>query len=238
MIRIPLRVDIAGGWLDVPRLAIPGAFIVNVAISPLVELCVQVDKNLDPIPNREWMYWVGHPTKKVPKGSGLGTSAAWHILHGRNVLAEELAKGCGWQDPAVIAETGLCVWASGPEPVLVSKESGAWLRGCLALHWTGHSHVTADIVSFKRNYVAIANAADCAMRSLRTGAILQLADAIEMGYRQQLAEGMEELPAYGLASKYCGAGHGGYAMYLFEGVEQRDAAVAQKGMMAVEPYCK
>lgn len=39
----PLRVDFAGGWLDVPRFSRPGAFIVNCAISPLVSL-------------REWPY--------------------------------------------------------------------------------------------------------------------------------------------------------------------------------------
>ena len=34
----PLRVDFAGGWLDVPRFARPGGGIVNCAISPLVSL--------------------------------------------------------------------------------------------------------------------------------------------------------------------------------------------------------
>jgi len=34
----PLRVDFAGGWLDVPRFAREGEFVVNCAISPLVSL--------------------------------------------------------------------------------------------------------------------------------------------------------------------------------------------------------
>jgi cytidyltransferase-like protein len=37
-IRLPLRVDFAGGWLDVPRLARQDAYVVNCAISPLVSL--------------------------------------------------------------------------------------------------------------------------------------------------------------------------------------------------------
>ena len=35
---VPLRVDFAGGWLDVPRHARQGAYIVNCAISPFVSL--------------------------------------------------------------------------------------------------------------------------------------------------------------------------------------------------------
>ncbi len=32
------RVDFAGGWLDVPRFSVAGAFVVNVAVAPLVSL--------------------------------------------------------------------------------------------------------------------------------------------------------------------------------------------------------
>jgi hypothetical protein len=38
MCHAPLRVDFAGGWLDVPRFSRPGAFVVNCAVSPLVSL--------------------------------------------------------------------------------------------------------------------------------------------------------------------------------------------------------
>ena len=51
----PLRVDFGGGWLDVPRHARKGAFIVNCAISPLVSLT-------------NWGY---------EQQSGLGGSGAW-----------------------------------------------------------------------------------------------------------------------------------------------------------------
>ncbi len=50
----PLRVDFAGGWLDVPRFARPGAYVVNCAISPTVSL-------------RDWPY---------ERNAGLGGSLA------------------------------------------------------------------------------------------------------------------------------------------------------------------
>ena len=83
----PLRVDFAGGWLDVPRFSRAGGLIVNCAISPLVSI-------------RSWEY---------AKRSGLGGSAAWALLNGEDGVHSELNLGVGWQDPAVIAETGLCV---------------------------------------------------------------------------------------------------------------------------------
>ncbi len=52
---------------------------------------------------------------------------------------------------------------------------------------------------------------------------------------------MQELPsiAGAIAQKYCGGGHGGYALYLFEEASDRDAAVSQNDeMMAVEPYSR
>ncbi|MBK1856558.1 adenylyltransferase/cytidyltransferase family protein, partial [Verrucomicrobiaceae bacterium 5K15] len=69
----PLRVDFAGGWLDVPRHAREGAFIVNCAISPLVSL-------------RDWTY---------EKRSGLGGSGAWALLNGEDGVDSELDLGVG-----------------------------------------------------------------------------------------------------------------------------------------------
>jgi hypothetical protein len=40
-------------------------------------------------------------------------------------VQSELDLGVGWQDPAVIRETGLCVWHSGPAPVLDFKVGAA-----------------------------------------------------------------------------------------------------------------
>ena len=116
----PLRVDFAGGWLDVPRFSRPGEFVVNCAISPLVSL-------------REWPY---------EKQAGLGGSGAWALLNGRDGVESEIDLGVGWQDPAVIRETGLCVWRSGHQPVLDFKHNGDFLTGRMAIYWTGTPHDT------------------------------------------------------------------------------------------------
>ena len=67
----PLRVDFAGGWLDVPENAIPGEYIVNCAISPTVSL-------------KEWLY---------RQGAGLGGSGGWSVLNGWDPVASELGLG-------------------------------------------------------------------------------------------------------------------------------------------------
>ncbi len=110
----PLRVDFGGGWLDVPRFARDGAYIVNCAIAPLVSL-------------HQWPYRAQ---------SGLGGSGAYALLRGDDGVSSELNLGVGWQDPAVIAETGLCVWKSGRHPCLEFKRDGEMLRGRMAICWT------------------------------------------------------------------------------------------------------
>lgn len=72
---LPLRVDFAGGWLDVPKFAVPGAFVVNLAIEPRVSLA-------------SWPY---------ERNAGLGGSAAWAMLNGRDGVGAELDLGVGWQ---------------------------------------------------------------------------------------------------------------------------------------------
>jgi len=121
----PLRVDFAGGWLDVPRFARKGGYIVNCAISPTVSL-------------REWPYH---------QNAGLGGSGAWALINGKDGVSSELDLGVGWQDPAVINETGLCVWRSGQRPELEMKTDGGLLRGRLALYWSGKQHSTPGVVN-------------------------------------------------------------------------------------------
>lgn len=234
--QVPLRVDFAGSWLDVPRYAIPGAFVVNCAISPLVEIFRHASGYAVMgmlIDDGE----VRRPAMLSP-GAGIGGSAAWRILNGEDVDALEAAQGCGWQDAAVIRETGLCVWASGPEPVLLRRDSGDWLRGKLALLWTGKSHDSGRIAKFPRDLKAIERASVYAARAVQYKDTGMLMFAIMDSYYQQIEEGMDPLPEFGLAYKYCGAGWGGYAVYLFEDEAKRDAAVRSRGLMAVEPYCK
>ena len=213
----PLRVDFAGGWLDVPRHARPGGFIVNCAISPTVSL-------------RHWPY---------EKSAGLGGSGAWALLNGKDGVASELDLGVGWQDPAVISEGGLCVWRSGPRPSLEMKTDGALLQGKMALYWTGNAHSTPGVADQGRDYDAIEKAGAAARDSLWKNSMAGLAGAVAQSYRVQLAESMRPLPEDMeglLARKYCGGGFGGYAVYLFETDAARDRAVAERGLVAIEPF--
>lgn len=206
----PLRVDFAGGWLDVPELSIPGGYIVNCAISPLVSL-------------ERWPY---------ERQSGLGGSAAWHLLSGRDSWECERSAGAGWQDPAVIREGGLCVWRSGPSPVLSRRDSGEFLRGRMALLWTGQPHDTASIKTKPRDYSLIRSASQVAGLAVATHSFSILCSAINASYRVQIDEGMSPLPEIGMAKKYCGSGHGGYALYLFPSIADRDAS----GLLPIEPF--
>jgi len=217
-INVPVRVDFAGGWLDVPRFARPYGYIVNMAISPCVTLT-------------SWPY---------EKNSGLGGSAAWQILNGKDAVEYELKdNNSGWQDPAIIQETGLCVWKSGPKPKLVLKVDHTFLNGRLALHWTGKTHCTSEILNYKRDYDSIAEAGQVADVAVRKRDAWQLGIAIRLSRRCQMEEGMEPLPEFGqIAAKYCGSGHGGYAVYLFDSKELRDDACKAHKLMPIEPFLR
>lgn len=217
--QVPLRVDFAGGWLDVPRFASEGAFVVNCAISPMVSLA-------------NWPYKIG---------SGLGGSGAWAMLEGRDSVEAELDLGVGWQDPAVIAETGLCVWRSGVSPVLDFKSCGDFLVGCMAIMHTGSSHNTPSLAELPRDYARIRQSGLMARAAVLENNIAALAGAINVYHGVQLDEGMHPLqPVEGsIACKYLGGGHGGYALYLFADAAARQKALeAYAGLEIVEPYCR
>ena len=218
-LHVPLRVDFAGGWLDVPENAIPGEYIVNCSISPTVSL-------------KEWDY---------RQGAGLGGSGGWSVLNGWDPVGSELGLGVGWQDPAVIAETGACVWFSGAKPVLDFKNTGEFLRGRMAVYDTRIKHDTPGLAGLKRNFEKIAKAARVARLGVQEKDINVLAVGVQLSYQLQLEEGMDPLPAVGecLAHKYCGGGHGGYALYLYETPEARAAALAEcEYLSPIEPYCR
>ena len=215
----PLRVDFAGGWLDVPRFARPGAFVVNCSISPLVSL-------------RDWPY---------ERQAGLGGSGAWALLNGKDGVDSEIELGVGWQDPAIIRETGLCVWRSGQRPVLDFKRNGDFLSGCLAILWTGQSHDTPGVADLPRDYDRIADSGLVARTGVLEANPDLLAEGMRLFHEVQLAEGMGALPSVqgSLAHKYCGGGHGGYALYLFADPSMRDQALrAHPSMVRVEPFCR
>lgn len=212
--KAPLRVDFAGGWLDVPAYAIEGAYIVNCAIQPLVSL--------------DW--W------PYERNAGLGGSAAYSVLQGLDAVETEL-EFTGWQDPAVILETGLCIWRSGPRPVLETKVNPDWLNGLMALWHSGKPHKTADLLTRPRNYHALARASHIAAQGVLKGNLTLLAEAINQTHNAQLEEGMAPIPSAlkSLAYKYAGSGHGGYVLYLFASREDRDRFCASGGI-PIEPY--
>ncbi len=218
-VHVPLRVDFAGGWLDVPERAIPGEYVVNCSVSPTVSL-------------KEWNY---------RQGAGMGGSGGWSVLNGWDPVKSELGLGVGWQDPAVIAETGACVWFSGPKPVLEFKNTGEFLRGCMAVYDTCIKHDTPGIAALNRNYNKIAKAARVARLGIQGQDVSVLAVGVQLSYQVQLEEGMQPLPSIGdsIAHKYCGGGHGGYALYLFESPQARAAALEMNEYLyPIEPYCR
>jgi cytidyltransferase-like protein len=216
---VPLRVDFGGGWLDVPKFSKEGAYIVNCAISPLVSLT-------------SWPY---------EKGAGLGGSAAYAILQAKQGARAELDMGVGWQDPAIINHTGLCVWRSGKLPIVDVQLNPDWLEGKMLIYWTGNDHKSFDHVSRKRDYAKIVRAGKTAREGALKSSLPILAKAINLSYEAQLGEGMNKLPTVkkAIARKYLGGGHGGYALYLFKNKKDRDAALKSvKGTLKIEPYIK
>jgi hypothetical protein len=169
-------------------------------------------------------------------GAGLGGSAAWSLLNGRDPFVDEAGIGVGWQDPAVILETGLCVWRSGPTPVLEAKFNPDFLDGLLGLLWTGQPHDCPTLVDNPRDYATIETAGKMAFLVVASGSIFGIAKAMRRSYQVQLDEGMALLPTFDdcEAAKYCGGGWGGYAVYLFATRTARDAS----GLVPIEPYMK
>jgi cytidyltransferase-like protein len=215
--RAPLRVDFAGGWLDVPRYAREGAFVINCAISPTVSI-------------HDWDYH---------KRAGLGGSGAWSLLNGESGVSSELNLGVGWQDPAIICETGLCVWKSGKRPELALKRDGELLRGKMAIYYTGTDHDTPGAADKDRDYDLIEKAAAIAADAVERNDLYRLAEAVKLSYEVQLKEGMQVLPdpPSALGYKYSGGGFGGYALYLFSDSLARDAFVSEYDeARRVEPY--
>ena len=214
---VPLRVDFGGGWLDVPKYSVKGGYIVNCTITPKVSL-------------ENWPYY---------KNSGLGGSAAFRLLQAKDSTQMELDLGVGWQDPAVIMETGLCVWRSGPKPVLDFKTNPGWLKGRMLIFWMDHDRKNFDHINNKRDYKLIKRAGVQAALSVREQDLKGLCLAVDLSYKAQLKEGMMELSEIkgSLAKKYLGGGHGGYALYLFPNEKKRDLALKNvPGTVKIEPF--
>ncbi len=200
-----------------PQYHIDGEYIVNCAISPTVSL-------------QNWPY---------RQQAGLGGSAAWSLINGFDPVKSELDLGCGWQDAAIVGETGVCVWRSGNLPVLDFKRNGDFLCGKMAVFDMKKTHNTPALCAKGRDFDLIAMAGRIAREAVLNEDIYKLAQAVQLSYQQQLKEGMEPLPeVWGMIGcKYCGSGHGGYALYLFEDAQTRSGALAEyESMFPVEPY--
>jgi hypothetical protein len=125
--------------------------------------------------------------------------------------------------------------------VLDFKHNGDFLNGRMAIYWTGTSHDTPGVVDQTRDYDGIARSARVARQGVLQADITQLAEGVSLYHATQLEEGMEPLPEIegAIARKYCGGGHGGYALYLFNDPAARDAAIASTPQLrAIEPFCK
>jgi cytidyltransferase-like protein len=207
----PVRVDLAGGWLDVPRFARDGGYIVNCSVSPMVSLY-------------SWPY---------ETCAGLGGSGAYALLMAKDGVESELANNVGWQDPAVITETGLCVWRSGARPILEFKSNPSFLNGKMSIYWTGTPHTTKDLANLDRDYDLLLEGSKVGREAVLASDYDKLCKAVEMTHEVQIKEGMEELPSFGeKARKYVGGGHGGYAVYLF------DQRPYNKSLIQIEPFMK
>ena len=191
---VPFRVDLAGGWLDVPSLHIKGSYIVNCTIDIFCSL----------------------KECSLKKGGGVGLSAAESMLKGECSFSSEMNKGVGWQDPAVIKETGLCVWRSGDLPSLELKTDPSFLKN-MALYWTGNDHLSSEIRLKKRDYDSISFAGKLCRDGVWERNFDKMMEAVHLSYLCQKKEGMNNLPDKGeIVKKYCGSGWGGYAIYFFK----------------------
>ena len=115
------------------------------------------------------------------------------------------------------------------------------LKGLMAVNYTEQEHDTPNIAETKRDYDAIYKAGQIATQAVFDEDINQLAQAVKISYQVQMDEGMEPLIDNDkcLACKYCGGGWGGYAVYLFSSLEQRDNFVSNRPLAkAIEPYIK
>lgn len=196
---VPARVDFAGGWLDVPKLSRRDGYIVNCSITPSTTL----------------------EHKPFDCGSGMGMSAIGSILSGKDPFLTEV----GWQDPAVILETGLCVWRSGPRPVLDFKVNPDFLMGFMAVWDSRERHTTNDLVDKKRDYDSIVMNSRMASAAAAIRSLSQLMLAVRYSYEDQLKEGMPPAPdfcEYDCAFKWLGSGWGGHVLYLFSTRTERD----------------
>ena len=130
---------------------------------------------------------------------------------------------------------------SGQAPVLDFKHNGDFLSGRMAVQWTGSPHDTPGVANLARDFDRIAQSGRIAREGALHADIARLAEGVSIYHQTQLEEGMEPLSGVpgSIARKYCGGGHGGYALHLFDEPSARDAAISSNpAFRAVEPFCR
>jgi cytidyltransferase-like protein len=118
---------------------------------------------------REWPY---------EKQAGLGGSGAWALLNGRDGVESEIDLGVGWQDPAVIRETGLCVWRSGPNNRCSISNTTATSSQAAWPSLDRHPHDTPGVANLPRDYDRIAQSARIARQGVLHADIAKLAEGV------------------------------------------------------------
>ena len=219
MKQLHLRVDLAGTWLA--SHPTEGGFLVNCTID------TSVDRD---------------SISKV-KYSGLGGFSADRILHGDDEACSKSV--LGWQDSAILDETGLCCWVSGKVARLHFKRTPSLLAGKMALLWTEEREKDPDeIAAMKRDYDVIQAAGLEALQGIMSDDFDDLSLAVQYQYGSQMDEGMKPLVDFTddgkcTAKKYCGIGWGGYALYLFNHVDDRhDFVEANEDATIIEPWMR
>tara|TARA_B100000459_G_scaffold132616_1_gene87492 strand:- start:1379 stop:2356 length:978 start_codon:yes stop_codon:yes gene_type:complete len=157
-VRVPVRIDLAGGWTDVPAYcSISPGEVINIAINRYITAEMHIDD--------ERRIMVNY-SSDMPVGSGLGTSGAMNVallsaISGDNRAPEDIAE-IAFQFEALLGNTGgrQDQWASAlggmqhlffegdnvtATPLNPSKEFLSWIERNLVLFDSGISHVSGDL---------------------------------------------------------------------------------------------
>lgn len=157
-VRVPVRIDLAGGWTDVPAYCSKhGGEVINIAINRYITAEMHIDEN-----RKITVQY----SSDVPIGSGLGTSGAMNVallaaISGEGRTPEEIAE-LAFQFEALLGNTGgrQDQWASALGGIQYlqfdgdtvkstqlnpSSEFMAWIENNLLLFDSGISHVSGDL---------------------------------------------------------------------------------------------
>ena len=157
-VRVPVRIDLAGGWTDVPAYcSVYKGEVINIAINRYITAEMYIDD--------ERRISVNY-SSDMPIGSGLGTSGAMNVallsaISGEGRTPEEISE-LAFQFEALLGNTGgrQDQWASAlggmqhlvfegdsvtSTPLNPSPEFLSWIERNLVLFDSGITHVSGDL---------------------------------------------------------------------------------------------